>query len=560
MMAQQSVFLVLVVLVATMITAPTNALVIITLDSSVARSSAYCFPRPTTVGSRCNRVARKQRNTVASPSKKCSFVLNAIAERSLCETDSYDAHHWHNISSLDLPTSDLAPDRAVSAPTQRHIPSVVAENGNIITSVSNGVRLKRVVSNEYENENSIPSLTVFPGRGVRITAVSSGVTIDDRVSDQSDTSSRPGATSTKKQAVLPLIKAVVDTNRKKGVGPVGKVLSSIRTVAAATTSKDYLESGSADSTKQKASYFDWKSNIQSTVSEMLPPGQSSPHNLDNASSDVYRVTSSLEHPTLLPHPGTILLKDCRRSKIYGRQITIRSSVPHSADDMFIANLRLSVFSNFDKEKQDMFRSRSLEVLNVRRRRGAVALVAEMSLEGVTSGHYKNEIDTRIATGSMYGTTATAPTSKPKNNSELQNKIIGSVECSQHEFHRTILGNLRPKNSLLYVTEVAVCPEARRCGAGMLLMKGVDEVAALRDVETIYLHVDVTNHAACAMYEKAGYKRLDKREPMYAQFTASLNLHDGALMGRCHYLMCKNRTGKTTWLDNHGLFLDKTGEQ
>jgi ribosomal protein S18 acetylase RimI-like enzyme len=128
-------------------------------------------------------------------------------------------------------------------------------------------------------------------------------------------------------------------------------------------------------------------------------------------------------------------------------------------------------------------------------------------------------------------------------------IIGSVECSHQEFKGTILGNLRPTGSLMYVTEVAVRSNARRCGAGAMLMKGVDKVANLRNVETIYLHVDVTNRVACSMYEKCGYHYLDKRLPMYAQFTASLNLHDGATHGRSHFLMCKNLVDRTTWLDD-----------
>ena len=102
---------------------------------------------------------------------------------------------------------------------------------------------------------------------------------------------------------------------------------------------------------------------------------------------------------------------------------------------------------------------------------------------------------------------------------------------------------------MYVTEVAVKTDTRRSGAGAMLMRGVDEVARIRNVETIYLHVDVTNQAACNMYEKCGYHYLDKREVLYAQFTASLNLHDGAMHGRKHFLMCKNVCEKTTWLDD-----------
>ena len=288
------------------------------------------------------------------------------------------------------------------------------------------------------------------------------------------------------------------------------------------------------------SYFDWKSSIQSTVSDTILEGRAQEEQ------------SYL--PKLLPHPGSILLNGIHSS--VDNHITIRASIPYSPDDDFIANLHLSVFSNFDKERQDLFRSRSLEVLNIRRRRGAVALIAEMSVEDCTNVHYHNEMESRIVTGHMYGAKAVA--SKPISETEktrFQKKIIGSVECSQHEFYQTMLGNSRRKNALLYVTEVAVCPEARRCGAGMMLMKGVDEVAALRNVESIYLHVDVTNQAACAMYEKAGYRILDKREPMYAQFTASLNLHDGALMGRCHYLMCKDMTAKNTRTEDERLTVD-----
>jgi ribosomal protein S18 acetylase RimI-like enzyme len=106
---------------------------------------------------------------------------------------------------------------------------------------------------------------------------------------------------------------------------------------------------------------------------------------------------------------------------------------------------------------------------------------------------------------------------------------------------------------MYVTEVAVRADARRCGAGALLMRGVDEVAALRNIESVYLHVDVTNHAACAMYEKCGYHYLDMREPIYAQFTASLNLHDGATQGRKHHLMSRNFVESLTWLHDNDSF-------
>jgi ribosomal protein S18 acetylase RimI-like enzyme len=223
----------------------------------------------------------------------------------------------------------------------------------------------------------------------------------------------------------------------------------------------------------------------------------------------------------------------------------------------------------------------VEVLNLRRRKGAVVLVAEESRGGNTRDHpYLNEMHSRIEKGYEYGqksnhqftthsffdTPSPSLTVRPGRGVTVTpvssgvavdastpkidgGTILGSVECSHQEFRGTMLGNSRPSGSLMYVTEVAVRANARRCGAGAMLMRGVDEVAALRNVESVYLHVDVTNRAACAMYEKCGYRHLDKRMPIYAQFTASLNLHDLATHGRKHYLMCKDLIERTTWLED-----------
>jgi len=305
-------------------------------------------------------------------------------------------------------------------------------------------------------------------------------------------------------------------------------------------------------------------------------------------------------PQIPPLPGMFLV-GTNGDIPAKRPINIRTSIPHSSDDTHIANLRLSVFSRFDEQQQRVFRSRSVEVLNVRRRRGAVVLVAETPKKENEVGReeqYLNEMHARIAGGHQYGNaptndyaeahvssspsltirpgqgariTSVSPgvivdstplpslTVRPGKGARVtsvspgvavdNSSIIGSIECSHQEFRGTMLGNCRPKGSLMYVTEVAVKTDARRSGAGAMLMRGVDEVARIRNVETIYLHVDVTNQAACNMYEKCGYHYLDKREVLYAQFTASLNLHDGAMHGRKHYLMCKNVCEKTTWLDD-----------
>lgn len=365
---------------------------------------------------------------------------------------------------------------------------------------------------------------------------------------------------------------------KDRVGAVGWMLGKVRMAAGASA---LVNRRNDDSHK-------WKNAIQSTVAVMLssqdtliqqqigaelpPPGTKSMGLLGDIIQDPL--------PDIIPRPGTYLVGTGSRDE---SRLTIRSSIPHSTDDTHIADLRLSVFSQFDKEQQCIFRNRSLEVLNIRRRKGAVVLVAEEETQTVNTidHHYLNEIQSRIERGHVYGARksnqyvatsfldSTALTVRPGRGVTVTSVssgvavvddteftatigdgiIIGSVECSHQEFKGTMLGNLRPPGSLMYVTEVAVRSNARRCGVGVMLMRGVDEVTVLRNVETIYLHVDVTNRAACSMYEKCGYHYLDKRLPMYAQFTASLNLHDGATHGRSHFLMCKNLVDRATWLDN-----------
>ncbi|KAL3788407.1 hypothetical protein ACHAW5_001019 [Stephanodiscus triporus] len=415
------------------------------------------------------------------------------------------------------------------------------------------------------------------------------------------------------------VKAHVDKSRRggtlRGVGAVPSILSAVRIAAVAATSvsdqeksleNEYgqtVESSAHDSNNltsgnslaAKILSPKWKSVVQSTVADILMSQDASIHQqtVDVASfKDIQNTspppgTTSMgilgevvqeQLPDIPPRPGAFLVGVAGNSS--KSRVTVRSSIPHSSDDTHIANLRLSVFSQFNEEQQRNFRNRSIEVLNTRRRKGAVVLVAEEPLRGKKRDHlYFNEMHSRIEKGHEYGgkincqftghslldtpspslivrpgrgVTVTSVSSGVAVDAFVPKldggSIVGSVECSHQEFRGTMLGNSRPKGSLMYVTEVAVRTDARRSGAGAMLMRGVDEVAVLRNVETIYLHVDVTNRAACAMYEKCGYHYLDKRVPIYAQFTASLNLHDGATRGRTHYLMCKNLTERTTWLE------------
>ena len=370
------------------------------------------------------------------------------------------------------------------------------------------------------------------------------------------------------------------SGKDQNANAITRVLGTVRTAAAAAALVEHMNSPekrqpdgmTADvSSASKPLTANLKSLIESTVTDMLkcqyaPVDQ---HSVDDQNSPPPGTTSmgilgdvvQDKLPDIPPFPGTYLVG--KIGDIDDSKVAIRTSIPHSSDDTHIANLRLSVFSRFDEERQQMFRRQSIEVLNSRRKRGAVVLVAE---SGSRSNYpCLSDMQSRIVHGHRYGE-KDSPQRGQRSVPSIRNDdapsrqtvrglIIGSVECSHQEFRGTILGNSRPEGSLMYVTEVAVRPDARRCGAGAMLMRGVAEVASLRNIESIYLHVDVTNQAALAMYEKSGYHYLDMREPMYAQFTASLNLHDGATHGRKHHLMCKHLVKSLTWLEDYDSIWD-----
>jgi ribosomal protein S18 acetylase RimI-like enzyme len=220
----------------------------------------------------------------------------------------------------------------------------------------------------------------------------------------------------------------------------------------------------------------------------------------------------------IPKAGTILARSSEKSpssknkKSSSSDNTIIRMASHM-DDIDIANLRLSVFSSFTPESLKIFCDRSCQLLSTRRQRGANCIVATNS----------------------------------KNKKDGKGPVIGTAEISLHEFTETGLGYTRPKNSILYITEVAVDATHRRKGVAKLMLEAIDNVANIRDVETIYLHVDVTNVGAVRLYEAAGYKILAPDNPIFSEFTKKLNLHDGATKGRNHHLLAKDLR-RPTWLN------------
>ena len=203
------------------------------------------------------------------------------------------------------------------------------------------------------------------------------------------------------------------------------------------------------------------------------------------------------------------------------------------DDLAVAQLRLSVFADLTTDVSSQFCVRSCYAMSQRRYRGATCIVAQ---------------------------------------DQVTRCVVGTAELSYHEFFGTRLGTLRKPLALAYVTEVAVHVTRRKQGIGSLLLHGIDvwakrqrrrqrfgAINGVTDkngdgdtasmIETLFLHVDVSNTAAITLYEKAGYRKIDDStaDPIYCEFTKSLNLHPGATQGRNHYLLYKNiRT--PTWLE------------
>jgi ribosomal protein S18 acetylase RimI-like enzyme len=393
--------------------------------------------------------------------------------------------------------------------------------------------------------------------------------------------------------------------RRAGGTVAGKLLGTVRTAAAAAAAarqkngqQQPKDDGSANSTDGKgakmslAANANTKSLIESTVSDLMkreedrrrasqpssfglfgeplnpsyssyPQSQQQPQpqpNLDEqyAQERAFHNYISYWQPpqsgSILLHPqinnsddenstaganaATVSTPDAEYFAEVRDQIAVRVATPW--DDIDIANLRLSVFSEMAPELRAKFCQKSCEVLDHRRNKGATCLVAAID---------SNKRDSIVARnvyqdGADYGDLI-----KPRESTSSQ-WFMGSVEVSVHEFYGTELGKRRPAGTVLYITEVAVLPEARRTGAATRLMLGVDELASLKGIESLYLHVDVNNLAAITLYEKAGYRIIGKYDshPMFEEFTMRLNLHDGATKGRKHYLMEKHLNDSPSWID------------
>ncbi len=67
-----------------------------------------------------------------------------------------------------------------------------------------------------------------------------------------------------------------------------------------------------------------------------------------------------------------------------------------------------------------------------------------------------------------------------------------------------------------ILTVAVPPELRRRGIGRRLLSGAMAELGMRGARRVFLDVDAENHAATALYEKAGFVRVGLRKGYYRQ--------------------------------------------
>jgi hypothetical protein len=270
--------------------------------------------------------------------------------------------------------------------------------------------------------------------------------------------------SDKNTSVGPRREGSATRAKNNGNGLSGLLLRSVKNnaIAAAAAKKKISEPNNSMSTNlgTKTLTVD-RSTIQSVVDETIHAKNKENWNMGILGSKTQGVSFSSSQYVQLhdigylsmpskPSPGSVLIEKSGRTISMQLKDRIKDHtivrVATRNDDLEIAKLRLSVFSDFSPEIRRQFRSKSCEVLGNRRMKGATCLVATVNYR---DAGLQFELDEESCPHDW---------------------IIGSAECSTHEFAGTQLGLRRPVGSILYVTEVAVAPKARRARTGTKLLQ------------------------------------------------------------------------------------------
>jgi len=224
------------------------------------------------------------------------------------------------------------------------------------------------------------------------------------------------------------------------------------------------------------------SSKRSTSSSRLPGTEPSNVLIEKIpiQNDVAETAATAVPATLATEPGTILIPQkavlSRKSLIFKNRLRdhISINVAKESNDAEIANLRLSVFSDYSMDQRKEWIDKSCEVIRSRRLKGATCLSASVNYiddTHISSDDYYGEGENDYVCADDEGVKSISGQSNSRAKYlETRNWIVGSIECSTHEFHNSALGMRRPAGSILYITEVAVSPRTRRSGAGELLLK------------------------------------------------------------------------------------------
>ncbi len=202
-------------------------------------------------------------------------------------------------------------------------------------------------------------------------------------------------------------------------------------------------------------------------SDFIGTAAAPPPELSTATIGLLGDPTSNDTPgTILPNTlsvGTPLLWQSGATESIRDNLTVR--VATAFDDSAIASIRQIVFwadpnvGLSKTEHSSLYHQKCCEMLEMRRRReGAICLAAVLPATMLSSIHISLETAFELDRHSTI------------TRDNVREWIVGTVECSIHEFYGTQLGQCYKPNKLLYLTEVAVHPLARRCGAGLMLLE------------------------------------------------------------------------------------------
>lgn len=192
------------------------------------------------------------------------------------------------------------------------------------------------------------------------------------------------------------------------------------------------------------------------------------------------------------------------------------------DFINIAKLRLSIFALCNPLLRSRFVNRSVELIKERRDLGSVCIV--VTAEDPSLGR-------PVCSDNLSATNETS--------SWDCGGIIGSLECSVHEFGKSTMAvSAYETDTRAYITEVAVHGDCRRQGVGAFLLAAAEAWArGAGRGGGLWLHVNDLNEPALALYAAAGYGPPPAR-PEHRDFTDALGL-GGTTLGCRHTLLVKD---------------------